>query len=515
MPKSLKELALLALTASLWTLPAAGQGAQPAPAGAAPAPAPAPGAKPAADDDLELPAKPASAAPPAPSASPAPPAPTAPATSGAAAGSASTAPAAGANAATGDASPKTAPGTDKAASAADAKQAADKKDAWPDGLRVGGYIQAQYESNQQSEDQLQQGGVPLNQNRFLIRRARLRLDRDWEYVRAALELDGNTSRGVTFGIRRAEASLLYRGDAKGSEPPLVMVTLGIMDVPFGYELLESSRERPFMERTTGSLALYPTDQDAGVRVSGGISFFRYAVAIMNGEPVDSSGFPRDPNAAKDVIGRLGVDTKRGALSIGGGTSFATGKGFHAGQDAGKNQIVWRDGDQDGNFDPGEVAAVPGSGATPSKNYERWALGLDVEAALETKLGRSKLYAEGFLAQNYDRGVLPADPIVTGVDVREASAYVAFLQDITKYGLVGFRAGFYDPNLDTTETRQGRLLPLSQTIWTLSPLAGFTLRGMAKLLFQYDIVLDKLGRDARGVPANAKNNQATVRLQVEL
>jgi hypothetical protein len=100
-------------------------------------------------------------------------------------------------------------------------------------------------------------------------------------------------------------------------------------------------------------------------------------------------------------------------------------------------------------------------------------------------------------------------------VREAGAYAAFLQDVTKYGLVGFRGGFYDPNMDTTETRQGRLLPLSQTVWTLSPLVGLTLRGVAKLLFQYDFVLDKLGRDSRGVPANAENNQATVRLQVEL
>ncbi|HEV8549442.1 MAG TPA: hypothetical protein VGQ57_10445 [Polyangiaceae bacterium] len=343
----------------------------------------------------------------------------------------------------------------------------------------------------------------------------MRLDRDWEYVRGSLELDGNTSKGVTFGIRRAEATLLYRGDARGRQPPLVMLTLGIMDVPFGYELLESARERPFMERTLGSGALFPTDQDAGVRLSGGIDFFRYAVALMNGEPVDNNGFPRDPNAAKDVIGRLGVDVKTGSLSIGGGSSFATGKGFHAGQDAGKNQVVWRDNNQNGTFDQGEVAAVPASGATPSKNFDRWAIGLDVEASIETALGRTKVYAEGFLAQNYDRGLVPADPVVTGVDVREAGAYLAALQEVTSYGLVGFRAGFYDPNADTTETRQGRLLPLSQTIWTLSPLVGFTLHGMAKLLFQYDVVIDKLGRDSRGVPADAKNNQATVRLQVQL
>jgi len=515
MAKSLKELALLALAAAVWTLPAGAQGTTPAPSGPAPsAPgAPAPAAPPpsaaAADDDLELPAtqKPA----PAPSASSAPPA--APAPAGASAPASST----GASAATGAAAAgeaANAPAKDQPAPG-EGKPAAEAKPAWPTDLRISGYIQAQYETNQQSEDQLQQGGAPLNQNRFLIRRSRVRLDRDWEYVRASLELDANTVRGVTFGIRRAEASLLYRGGATGSQPPLVMLTLGIMDIPFGYELLEPTRDRPFMERTLGGGALFPTDQDVGVRVSGGIDFFRYAVAIMNGEPVDNNGFPRDPNAAKDVIGRLGVDVKSGKLAIGGGTSFATGKGFHAGPDAGKNQLVWRDNNQNGSFDDGEVAAVPAAGATPSQNYERWAIGLDAQAAVETKLGRSKLYAEGFLAQNYDRGVLPADPIVAGVDVREAGAYAAFVQDVTRYGIVGFRAGFYDPNLDTSETRQGRLLPLSQTVWTLSPLAGFTLTGIAKLLFQYDFVLDNLGRDSRGVPADAKNNQATVRLQVGL
>ena len=500
MPKSLKELALLAFVTTCWTLPAGAQNSAPQPSGSAPAP----GAAPADSDDLELPAQPKDA-------TPAPPDPPASAVKSSPAGTApagvaehSDPPRAGATAAEASAG-----GSDSA------KPPPKEEPVWPDGLRVGGYIQAQYENNQQSEDQLQQGGAPLNQNRFLIRRARVRLDRDWEYVRASLELDANTTRGVTFGIRRAEASVLYRGKARAKQPPLVMLTLGVMDIPFGYELLEPTRERPFMERSLGGGALFPTDQDAGVRVSGGIEFFRYAVAVMNGEPVDNNGLPRDPNAAKDIVGRLGVDASVGALSLGGGTSFATGKGFHAGQDAGKNQLVWRDNDQDGSFDQGEVAAVPASGATPSKNYDRWALGLDVEASLETALGRSKLYAEGFLAQNYDRGVLPADPIVTGVDVREAGVYVAALQDVTKYGLVGFRAGYYDPNADTLQTRRGRLLPLSQGIWTLSPLVGLTLRGMAKLLFQYDIVLDKLGRDARGVPADAKNNQATVRLQVEL
>jgi hypothetical protein len=383
-------------------------------------------------------------------------------------------------------------------------------------LRVSGYIQGQFETNQASEDQLQQGGVPLNQNRFTVRRARIRLDRDWQYARGTVELDANTTRGVSVGIRRAEASLLYRGDHGVNEPPLVMLTIGVMDIPFGYELLEPTRERPFMERTTGGLALFPTDQDAGVRVSGALDFFHYAVAVMNGEPVDNSGFPRDPNAAKDVIGRFGADVKPiDGFSVGGGASFATGKGFHAGQDAGKNQLVWRDADQNGAFSPNEVVLVPASGATPSKNFDRWALGLDLELALDTRFGRTKLYGEGFVAQNYDRGALPADPVTTGVDVREAGAFGALVQDVTRYGLVGFRGSVYNPNADLAETRRGRLLPFAQTIVTLSPLAGLVLPGTAKLLFQYDFVIDKLARDSRGVPTDAKNNVATLRLQVQL
>jgi hypothetical protein len=383
-------------------------------------------------------------------------------------------------------------------------------------LRVSGYIQGQFETNQASEDQLQQGGVPLNQNRFTVRRARLRLDRDWEYARGTIELDANTTRGVTVGIRRAEASILYRGGHGINEPPLVMLTIGVMDIPFGYELLELTRERPFMERTTGGLALFPTDQDAGVRLSGALDFFHYAVAVMNGEPVDNNGFPRDPNAEKDVLGRFGADVKPvDGFYVGGGASFATGKGFHAGQDAGKNQLVWRDADQNGAFSPNEVVLVPASGATPSKNFNRWALGLDLELALETKLGRTKLYGEGFVAQNYDRGYSPADPVVTGTDVREAGAYGALVQDVTRYGVAGFRASFYNPNADLAETRRGRLLPFSQSVVTLSPLVGLVLPGTAKLLFQYDFIFDKLGRDSRGVPADAKNNAATVRLQVQL
>jgi len=387
----------------------------------------------------------------------------------------------------------------------------------PTGLRIGGYLQTQYESNQISADQLQQGGAPINQNRFTLRRGRLRLDHGWEYANATLELDANTTRAMSVGIRRAEASVLYRGDNAKDLPPLVMLSLGVTDLPFGFELLESSRVRPFMERSLGSSALFPTEMDVGLKLSGAVSFVRYAFAVTNGEPVDTlNRYPRDPNAAKDYSGRVGVETQPlAALSIAGGTSFYQGKGFHAGTDATKPSFTWLDINEDRAIQANELQPVPGASAQPSSNFNRWAYGLDLELTLRTKFGATRLVAEGFLASNLDRGYLIADPSIGQNDVREAGGYLALVQDVTKWGQVGFRASYYDPNSDFFDSLRGRQVPTSLSVTTLSPLVALRWQDTARLSFQYDFVRDSLAKDAAGVPTDAKNNQLTLRLQVEL
>jgi hypothetical protein len=236
---------------------------------------------------------------------------------------------------------------------------------------------------------------------------------------------------------------------------------------------------------------------------------------MNGEPLEN-GLPRDPNRNKDVIARFGAEgLLTPKLALNGGTSFAVGKGFHAGQEATKSSVVWNDFNEDGTQSPTEFVGVPGSAATPSENFKRWAIGLDLSASLQTRLGRSRLYGEAFVASNYDRGFAPSDPVTTRLDARQAGGFLAFTQDVTRYGIVGFRASYYDPNSDIIEVRGGRTLPKTQSVKTLSPLVGLVLPGRARLAFQYDFIRDYLARDAVGVPTDADNNQWTLRLQVEL
>ncbi len=388
------------------------------------------------------------------------------------------------------------------------------------GFGVGGYVQADYLHSQASEDQLAQSGAPLNQNRFYVRRARFRADRGWKYVAATFELDANTVSGVNVGIRLAEVSVFYRGENPETLPPLVMLTGGITDLPFGFELVEADRTRVFTERTLASTALWPTKQDAGLKLSGAASFLRYAVAISDGEPVSSSGLPRDPNSAKDVTGRFGaaLAPARGfELTL--GTSFATGKGFHPGTPATKSTLVWQDMNEDGSAQATEVTGRPGSAATPSKNFDRWALGLDLGVRVKTSVGDTHVYGEIYASKNYDRGYLVSDPYSStsggGSDIRQLGGYAAITQDITPYAVAGFRYSVYDPNADVFEQRSGNFQPKTQTVRTFSPVVGLEIPKRARLLFEYDFVRDYLGRTANGTPTDAKNDTWTVRLQGNL
>ncbi len=386
----------------------------------------------------------------------------------------------------------------------------------PSAYTLSAYTQVQYESHQDSADQVQQGGSPLNQDRFLVRRARLRLDGAWPWAAMAIEVDGSTTRGPTFGIRRAEGSLVWRNGDKA--PPYAQLTMGLTEIPFGRELTVANKLRPFMERSSASLAFFPGEPDVGVRLSGGLYAFRYAIGIYNGEPLDdrvTSRPARDYNAAKDVVTRFGVDVEPSDwLHVQGGTSFLRGKGFHAGTDATKNAAQWRDTNENAVIDQGEITAIPGSAATPSQNFDRWAVNADLEIKVRTRLGWSTLQAEATAATNLDRGVIVADPVISGTDTREIGYLAAFTQELATYGLIGLRYDLYDPNADYLTPRAGKLLPTTQRIRTISPLVG-VYYDRAKLYFQYDFIDDHLARDERGVPADLKNNRWLLRFQIEL
>jgi hypothetical protein len=383
------------------------------------------------------------------------------------------------------------------------------------GHQLSGFVQGQLQFNQISEDQLQASGAPLNRDQFVLRATRVRFDAGYSHAGYSFELDANTVRGPRVGIRRAEGLLFYRNAQPGSAP-LVALSLGVSDIPFGYELVESNSTRWFIERSVASEALFPTQTDINARVFGAWRFLRYALALGNGQPVNDSSYASDPNAPKELVARFGADAAfSDSLAVSGGTSFSFGKGFHPGSPAVKDGVAWRDDNSDGIATPNEIVGVPGSAATASANFERWVLGVDLQLQLRSSIGLGVLALEGYLGSNHDRGLFTNDPAETGRDLRQSGLVLSLTQQVLEYGIVGFRVSNYDPDSDFAEGRRGDFVPRSQGVTALSPLLGVAWPDQARLILQYDWVRDQFARDSVGVPMDAKNNQLTARLQVAL
>lgn len=383
------------------------------------------------------------------------------------------------------------------------------------GFAVSGFVQAQYQTSQLSEDQLDADGAPLNQDEFAVRRARLRLDHGWSFGFATLEIDAGTIGGANLRLRRAEASLLYRGTAPDDVTPWVVLTAGVTDIPFALELGESQRDRLFMEQSISSRALFPTPADIGAKLWGAYEIVDYSLAVINGEPTDGTGFPTDPNAHKDVVGRFGFRVKPSDLSfIGGGASFYVGQGFSRGAPGSKDSLQWVDINNNGVVESSEIQGVTASSALPARNFDRWAAALDFSTRFPSPIGLLRIGAEAYLASNMDRGVLPSDPVVLGGDAVALGGSLYLTSQIGDYVLVGVRSAYYDPNSNLIEQRAGTFHLQDQSFIELSPSVAVMLESV-RLSAEYDWLWDHLGRSSTGVPTDARNDRFTLRLQVDL
>src|SRR5262249_25261751 len=146
-----------------------------------------------------------------------------------------------------------------------------------------------------------------------------------------LELDGNTTNGPAARVVGAEVFVGWQ--------PAIEAGIGLMKIPFGREVPEADRDRLVLERSNAADAPFPGARALGARASGAWHEVRWALAVMNGEPIGERSFPgADPNPAKDVLGRLGLDVGAGPIAVSAGVSGLRGTGFHPGTPATKDTL---------------------------------------------------------------------------------------------------------------------------------------------------------------------------------
>ncbi|MDB4967015.1 MAG: phosphate-selective porin [Myxococcales bacterium] len=370
--------------------------------------------------------------------------------------------------------------------------------------------------HQASVDELNPStGQPLNETRFLIRRARLRVEGDYGPVAGVIEFDGNTVNGPVARLIDVEASACWPR-CTSDTGPVVMGTLGLMRIPFGFEVQERDYVRLFLERSNIARALFPGEFDLGARLQGRWRWLRWQVAAMNGQPSGDKQFAlADPSASKDFLGRIGADSALGGrLSVAGGISALYGTGFHRGTSSTKDSVVWRDSNGDGQVDPTELVGLPGQPATGSQTFSRYAFGGDLSVIVELpRVGALTLRGELIWAANLDRALLVADPVAVGRDLRELGWYIAATQQLTRYCAVGVRYDRYDPDADAREQVGARLVPRDKTFSTLAVAIAAAFPPYARLTLEWDHNTNALARSDSGAPATLGSDVVTLRAQV--
>lgn len=384
-------------------------------------------------------------------------------------------------------------------------------------VSLSGFLQADgVLYNQASQDEINWStGQPLNESRFLIRRGRLRVEADYGIASGLIEFDANTVNGPVARISAGEVSVRWPARRPGA-PPYVMASIGLMRIPFGFEVLQMDYVRLFLERSNVIRALFPGEFDLGFRVQGGWRWLRYAIAAMNGHPAGDQQFTlRDPDRSKDLVGRIGIETRLlRRLGLSGGISGVYGTGFWEGSPPTKDVIVWHDTNLDGQVDPTELTAIPGRPAVPSKTFTRYALGGDLQLRVQVpRLGELLLYGEVAWATNLDRGLMPADPVGAGRDLREFGWYVGFTQELTRWALVGVRYDRYDPDADARDQQGASLVPKDLTFSTLAVAVAGGWLPLLRFTVEYDHNTNALGRTAAGMPTTLGADVFTIRGQV--
>jgi hypothetical protein len=395
-------------------------------------------------------------------------------------------------------------------------------------LRLSGFVQVDWIVHDQSSSNAinDSNGTLLNDDRFTLRRGHLRADAQAGIVSGALEIDANTTHGPQVRPIDAEVSLRWptpkdtrapEGEPPGpgdERLPSLAATAGLIRIPFGYEVQEVDWVRPFLERSTVMQALFPGEFDLGLRLRAKYRFATLSVAVMNGSPIGQSGFPYlDPVHQKELVGRLSVDVGLGArVRLQAGVSADSGTGFHPGTPTTKNTLVWQDANGDGVVQPNEVTVIPGSAATPSQIFRRFAVGGDVRVSVRWPvLGELALRAEVITAVNLDRGVEVADPVAAGRDLRELGWTLGITQEITRWVTLGARYDRYDPDADASQQSGVAIVPVDRSYGTLA-LMGMVRSGDQRLLVEYDFRSNPLGLSPAGTPTTLADDALTIRAQ---
>ena len=325
--------------------------------------------------------------------------------------------------------------------------------AWLRRFRLSGYLQPQLliqSYNTAASPNLTNGSLPrgvgandtlarsngatTNGDYFRLRRARLRTEfMPSDGTRFVFEIDPTPAGGAIGGTGTIARTVEAQGIARWTEHLTTEFAAGVFKLPFGYEVLQSDADRPFIERSWGEQNLTPGEFDTGARAytrwSDGAQSAVLQIAVVNGQTEGEPTFSLLPdlNQGKDFVGRVEI-----AL------------------------VDWLDFGASGYVGYGQQV---NAAALRFKQFTRWAANGELGIhAFTRELGATKVFAEVTFAQNFDRGVhyafavpaIPSDIAAPVASLNERSLWLRVEQDLTHWVTAGLRWDEYTPDTSLSD-----------------------------------------------------------------
>jgi len=312
-----------------------------------------------------------------------------------------------------------------------------------DHIRIGGYIQPQFQMAQEKGAKSFNGGdfaTNVN-NRFMIRRGRIRFDyihfseRKGPSVQFVFQFDG-TERGVF--IRD------FWGRVFENKYQLFALSVGMFARPISYELNLSSSDRESPERGRMSQILMKTERDLGAMVSfeprkkdHPLRHLKVDVGLFNGQGLAAAA---DFDSHKDLIARVALKpySLTRNISISAGTSVLNG-GFLQ-----NTKYVYNTNGKTFTVDSTQT----NNGAIAPRKY----YGADLQLKIKNKVGFTELRAEYLTGTQTATAASSETPaaLLSGVEgyyVRKFNgAYFYLLQNIfNTHHQLAVKYDWYDPN----------------------------------------------------------------------
>lgn len=391
-------------------------------------------------------------------------------------------------------------------------------------LKITGWAQAQFQLTDSVGARTFDGGdfASNSNNRFMIRRGRVKFNYTHDIVQAVLQLNA-TERGVNL--------VEFFGKITDPWTKSLSFTMGVMNRPYGFEIQQSSSDRETPERARFTQVLLPNERDLGAMISfqpvkeSKLFGLKIDAGLYNGVGIAVPGTTSlngagiiDFDKYKDFIGRISYKKafKNDKYTLGLGVSHYNGGVLY------QNNLVFDEittnssGIMTWNMRDTTSGIMFKGGKSP-----RIYFGGDIQFSLKSILGTTTLRGEyisgtqtGTIDENKSPGSLPSK-----ADTYQRSfggGYLYFIHRIAKSKHeIALKYDWYDPNskISSSDMVIGSAFTKAELKYSMIGLGyNFYLNENVKFMAYYNLVKNEIATGIIGFGKDLKDNVLTLRVQ---